>query len=296
MANFIQGFKSRIREYARSAPAPKPTDPDEEEGEGHDFIRTWDKNEPWGLAGRLRAVRLFPHFLVQPASGEKFVDVDMRPVLEGLRHTSRGMDLRHQAIANGQLVSRDDAVWSEGGPTVIFLAFTKTHIRSFPNHIDDSKSDDAEHELPPLITTWPSINVCVGLYLHSCMGLWNDGEEIEIRLFRRLLQIVRHDLKKTEDRLKDLARDDRNLWLWKALTAESGLAQRDTAEDSRTNPGTSLMVYKTYLDQSLRQWSKVARIKDWKAVKMEMSRITWPNNSPNDSIMEKLWNSAVSYE
>ena len=294
--NFVHGLKSRVREFEKS----KDTVAARVSGEAEELsiMRTWHKHEMTGLAGRLRCLRVFPNFFTQPPPNSEFVDVDVTPILEGLRHTTAGCDERYVRMKNGKPPSYRDTVWRDG-PTEMLLAFVNTHTSSLrqkgaPIPRTTLKSAGKKQ---PIMSSWSGITGCIGIHLHSVLGLWNDKEPIERRLHYHVLRLVKHDLDRDMDILEQLSRDQRNMWLWKAMTAAVTLKVRDAliGPEYRHDADRRMIELQHFYEQCLCRYSHVTGYTQWSDVRSELTRICWTKYPTNATLVELTWTTAMSY-
>ncbi|KAF4982467.1 hypothetical protein FZEAL_1921 [Fusarium zealandicum] len=149
------------------------------------LIHDWKAQKVGSLEARLNAMKLLPFFFTTLPPNHKFHEIDGSTMVECLKHSTVSID-----IATSEHDKRDPGwVWVEGSESRLLYAIVSSHLTSLFEEGDSITPEDLK-----LRTSWPSICVASGLYLHSVLELWNRGAPIDAFLFRRFLLLLKRDL------------------------------------------------------------------------------------------------------
>ncbi|WAO96623.1 Zn(2)-C6 fungal-type domain-containing protein [Fusarium falciforme] len=157
----FQGFKARIV----SSAALQKIFTQENVAEFSDFLSLvydWREQRIGNLEKRLGAMRMMPFFFAVLPSDAKFYDIDASAMVECLKSLT----------ATILFTSDDNTVydpsweWIEGSESRLLYETVKAHFAS----LSEPQEDDSSETLR-LSTSWSSMCVATGLYLHSALGI-----------------------------------------------------------------------------------------------------------------------------
>ncbi|KAL4952905.1 hypothetical protein BDW69DRAFT_166575 [Aspergillus filifer] len=191
------------------------------------LYQKWHGMEYAGLETRLKAMRMFPYFFSPPPLNvprSKRIVVDAVPIIGCLANITNTLD---QARPNETLEQHMHHVWNDGGPTRLLLVLVTSHVSCFL--ADDEPSFSRNHQ-----TSWGGIMAAVELYMHSVLGIMNNGAPIECRLLYRILRILQRDIEETRHDILTLTSEHKllqSLWFWKVFTGVMAIARSQHADN-----------------------------------------------------------------
>ncbi|KAK7425885.1 hypothetical protein QQZ08_007599 [Neonectria magnoliae] len=272
--NYVHGIKSRIQGSKTLTNIFRP-DRTTNFSKLMSLLHQWHSQGIGGFDMRMKAMRLFPSFFVALPPKTAFYDIDGSPMVECLRTLTKSV----QSINFDQGTRDPSWVWTEGSASRLDLAFVSSHMASLfdlggtvvPDHCTGQK----------LTTSWCGISAVSGLYLHSVLGIWNAGEPIELRLFRRVMLILVRDLYRTIHEVEAFETSD--FWFWKVFVAACSLATHWMHADDQT-----LQRLDRSIKAFIRSWSKAANVVLWEEAELRLMSITWSTSLPQ-CLAEDVW-------
>ncbi|KAM0426477.1 hypothetical protein ACHAPT_008168 [Fusarium lateritium] len=267
----FQGFKSRIV----SSAALRRIFTQENVAEFSDFLSLvfdWRAQKIGNLEKRLGAMRMMPFFFAAPPPDSEFHDIDASSMVECLKTLTATI-----------LFTIDDHTkydpsweWIEGSESRLLYETVKAHFASL---------SEPEEETPRLSTSWSSMCVASGLYLHSVLGIWYGGEPMEPRVFRRFLSILMRDVDRNVYQIR--SPDSSDLWFWKTFLGaysiaklQSGVALKDMEE------------FEKCFDRLIDTWSRVCGVEEWEEAQARLAGITWPLGQ-SQGLAQRVWEKAT---
>lgn len=213
---------------------------------------------------------LFPFFFGALPPKTRFRKVDVTAVVECLR------TLTTTTEKLGELPYSDPCwVWTEGSASRLDLAVVDAHICSL---FDTGKPPSSTSGLT---SSWTGTTAATGLYLHSVLGLWNAGEPMERRLFRRVVAMLLRDLQNCPDQERT-----GDFWFWKVFAGACSLARHEVhAGDAVVGD------LRRGFDGFVRSWSVAAGCVDWEAVRGRLARVCWPGGEVSEA--KCVWERAM---
>ncbi|KAJ4220873.1 hypothetical protein NW759_006943 [Fusarium solani] len=221
-------------------------------------------------------MRMMPFFFAVLPPDAKFYDIDASPMVECLKSLTATI-----------LFTSDDNTaydpsweWIEGSESRLLYETVKAHFASL-----SEPQDEDPPETPRLSTSWSSMCVATGLYLHSALGIWYAGESLEPRMFRRFLSILMRDVDRNVHQIRSPSLSD--LWFWKTFLGAYSIAklqscalQKDVGEFERC------------FDRLIGTWSRVCGVDKWEDAQARLVNITWPLGQ-SQGLAEKVWKKAT---
>ena len=250
------------------------------------------------LSDNLSAMRLLPLYFPSVPSFQRR-DVDVSPIVAALRTLTSAVsaggrmeERTHYVLRPGLAGARnicdsDDSTECAGckGMAGLFNANTRVHA--------DSLRPMDEVEDPGLQSSWSGYVVAESFFMHAVLGLWDDGQPTDPKVFKRLMAILIKDIETSEATL--LGADNCRLWFWKVFVVAYGLramvaygkdsgknAQRAGQNKRNSPPGS-------WFSTKIRKWSTFSGIQKWSDAKDELQRIVWPDTVPDEGIAEEIW-------
>jgi hypothetical protein len=275
------------------------------------------------LRENLYALRLMPFFFsTYPELGAQ-KKVDARPIiktLEGLTNavTAR-YNRRHAPSPPSSHYVLDDALASSrtvcdsNDPSTctgcknlsaLLLANTQAHVSTLaPHEVNDERSSSATQ----ILTCWCGAVTAAAFYLNGVLRLWNAGQPIEPRLFRRLIDILKRDIERSENE-REKGKRSNELWFWKVFVGSYALAVAPVEQKQQLSewmsgglvyPNISTSeerkIIQGWFDERIRRWSKLNNITEWEDAKEALSRIVWATTMvEEDKIAKNIWTEAIS--
>ncbi|KAK7424098.1 hypothetical protein QQX98_000708 [Neonectria punicea] len=275
--NSVHGIKSRIQGSKTLTSIFRP-DGTTNFSKLISLLHQWHSQDIGGFDMRMNAMRLFPSFFVALPPETKFYDIDGSPMIECLRNLTKSVE-----SINFDQGTRDPGwVWSEGSASRLDLALVSSHVASLfdlggtvvPDHSTEQK----------LTTSWCGVSAASGLYLHSVLGIWNAGEPIELRLFRRVMLVLVRDLYRIIHEAKDFETSD--FWFWKVFVAACSLATHWMHACDET-----LLRLDRSINAFIRSWSEAANVVRWEEAELRLMSIAWSTSLPQ-CLAEDVWERA----
>ncbi|RSL62855.1 hypothetical protein CEP54_005504 [Fusarium duplospermum] len=270
----FQGFKARIV----SSAAMQKIFTQENVAEFSDFLSLvydWREQRIGNLDKRLGAMRMMPFFFAVLPPDAKFYDIDASPMVECLKTLT----------ATILFTSDDDTTydpsweWIEGSESRLLYETVKAHFASL------SEPQEGHSSETRLSTSWSSMSVATGLYLHSALGIWHAGESLEPRVFRRFLSILMRDVDRNVHRIRSSALSD--LWFWKTFLGAYSIAKLQSSA-----PQKDMGEFERCFDRLIGTWSRVCGVDKWEDAYARLVNITWPLGQSQD-LAEKVWKKAT---
>lgn len=266
----FQGFKARIG----SSAALQKLFTQQNVAEFSDFlslVHDWRAQKIGNLEMRLSAMRMMPFFFAGMPADAKFYDIDASPMVECLKTLTATMLF----VNDGDAVYDPNWVWIEGSESKLLYETVKAHFAS----LSESQDDASETRLS---TSWSSMCVATGLYLHSVLGI--SGDTLEPRVFRRFLSLLLRDVDRNVYRVRYSTLSD--LWFWKTFLGAYSIAKLQTREDVGD--------FERGFDRLIGTWSRACGIKQWEDARARLGNITWPWGQSQD-LAEEVWNKATRW-
>ncbi|RSM01550.1 hypothetical protein CEP52_008458 [Fusarium oligoseptatum] len=239
------------------------------------LVYDWREQRIGNLDKRLGAMRMMPFFFAVLPPDAKFYDIDASPMVECLKTLTATM-----------LFTTDDHStydpgweWIEGSESRLLYETVKAHFASLSEPQDDDSSETR------LSTSWSSMCVATGLYLHSALGIWHSGESLEPRMFRRFLSILMRDVDRNVHHIRSPSLSD--LWFWKTFLGAYSIAKLQPSA-SQKNMGE----FERCFDRLIGTWSRVCGVDKWEDAHARLVNITWPLGQSLD-LAEKVWKKAT---
>lgn len=246
-------------------------------------------------------MRLFPYFFSQRPKGRKARDVDVSGLAETLRTVAFKTELRFMDPKADVFSFKSMPVLIKGNPAQLLFDYVATHWESLAPELE--KDPLRRNEKQGLMSSWCGIATATSMFVNSVAGLSNGGEPIGSALQRRVLLILKRDIDNTEATMRTAPGLDRDFWFWKAFIAAMSLALRlrESGVDDvsfRDSPSyaddeSPLLPLQLYYEGCVHKWSSVAQIYRWKDAKAALTRIAWPECSPNQAVAEALWERVI---
>lgn len=241
------------------------------------LLHRWHEKDIGCLEERLKAMGLFPFFFGALPPKAKFHDIDGLPMVECLRTLTNLTQPRKRKQVNCD----PGWVWMGGSASRLDLAIVDAHIGS----LFDTATPRNDSTYQGFVGSWASVTLAAGLYLHSVLHLWNGGEPIEHRLFRRVLTILMRDLERSISELKDPMSS--TFWFWKVFVGAYSLERHQLYANDPT-----VQVLESYFDGFVRSWSQASRTTTWQEAKARLLRIAWYTES-NEDEGQRIWERAL---
>ncbi|KAL4941391.1 hypothetical protein BDV06DRAFT_194550 [Aspergillus oleicola] len=307
---FVLTLKSRLEDFIMFQ-TTQGLDSGDNDGSSPDqaikLYQKWHRREYAGLETRLKAMRMFPYFFSPPPLNvprSKTIVVDAIPIIKCFASITDTLD---QARANGASPEHMQRAWNDGGPTRLLLVLVTSHVSCFL--ANDEPSGDHRHRHHHQ-TSWGGIAAAAELYMHSVLGIMNNGAPIECRLLYRILRILQRDIEETrrdiitltdEHGLRSRSRSlSGSLWFWKVFTGVMAIAKsqhtyelvpRPTAiPDPRVRCSCSrsglrlyqesLQIVYNWFRNCAQSWSVVSGMTAWEDVESILTEIAWPRVLP----------------
>ncbi|KAL4795204.1 hypothetical protein BDV19DRAFT_363307 [Aspergillus venezuelensis] len=262
------------------------------------LYQKWHGMEYAGLETRLKAMRMFPYFFTPPPPSiprNKRIVVDAIPIIKCLANITETLD---KVRANETSEQHMHRVWNDGGSTRLLLVLVTSHVSCFlaDDEPDFGKSKNCG-------TSWGGIAAAMELYMHSVLGIMNNGAPIECRLLYRILGILQRDIEETRHDGLTVSNENgllRSLWLWKAFTGIMAIARSQHACElvplslsrppATLDPGPCggcscshprqwqerLQIICNWFRDCARSWSVASGMTAWEDVESLLAEIAWP--------------------
>jgi hypothetical protein len=241
------------------------------------LIHRWHENDIGCLEERLKAMGLFPFFFGALPPKAKFHDIDGLPMVECLRTLTKLTQPRKRK----QVPCDPGWVWMGGTASRLDLTIVDAHIGS----LFDSATPQNGSTDQGFIGSWSGVTIAAGLYLHSVLHLWNGGEPIEHRLFRRVLTILMRDLERSISDLNNSTSSD--FWFWKVFAGAYSLERHHSYANDPT-----VQVLESYFDGFVRNWSQASGTTKWQEAKSRLLGTAWPTG-PDQGEAQRIWERAL---
>ncbi|KAI5463580.1 hypothetical protein BGZ63DRAFT_195670 [Mariannaea sp. PMI_226] len=244
------------------------------------LLHDWHDQDIGCLEQRLKAVALTPFFFGALPQGARIHAVDGFTIIKCLRVVTQSTCPPHQKHVR----SDPSWVWAEGSASRLDLAIVDSHVESLfgPDKLDP-KSDSLGQRL---MTSWTGIAITAGLYLHCILDLWNAGEPIDHRLFRRLMTMLMHDLEQSvDDEVKD--EYSSNLWFWKVFI---GACSLEWHQMCAYDPAVQTL--SACFDAFIKTWSQISKVSRWVEAERRLLKIAWPT-TPAQDMAERVWHRVI---
>lgn len=286
--NFVHGLKSRFNEVPSFY---DPTGPIRESApdEVASAMKTWHKEETGGLNNRLKAMRMFPHFFGLPPPGRQPRDIDAYPIISCLESITKMIDHRQLSPPADGRTAPSSHVWNDGGPTRLLLAFVNTHVLSLSRRGEETVPGSKPRQR--FMSAWSGVATTAGLYLNCVLDLWNAGQTMESRLHRRVLLMLKRDVDRAEQGMRDQGGISRDLWFWKVFTGALSLARAQRGAYDIT-----FRLLETRFYDCIRSWSEAANVTQWVEARGALARVVWPDIFRGEAVAEALWETATRRE
>ncbi|KAH6876827.1 hypothetical protein B0T10DRAFT_497333 [Thelonectria olida] len=229
---------------------------------------------------QLKAIAMLPFFFAALPPTAKFHDLDGSPLIECIRSLTKSTESVHFS----QKTSEPRWTWMEGSASRLNFAIVNCHAVSLFGVTENVVSECSSAE-KGLGTSWCSIAITSGLYLHSVLGLWNAGKPIECRLFRLLMVILVRDLSRNRAESNDRSTSD--LWFWEHFIGGYSLAWHQSHAYDET-----LQAFESYFDSSMRTWSQASNVTRWEEAQQRLLNITWSLSRPQ-ILARKVWGNVL---
>ncbi|KAL9561336.1 hypothetical protein ACKAV7_014691 [Fusarium commune] len=276
--NVIHAVRSRAQEsdlVSKKNGWPRPTNLEEDVA----LLFSWHSRysgDTGGLKFRLKAIAMLPFFFAAYPPTARFHDVDGLPLIEcvkSLTELTRSIDLGDLRWS-----------WLEGLTSRLNFAIAGSHAASLFG-VAENVMPECSSAKTNFATSWCSIAITSGLYLHGVLGLWNAGEPIERRLFRILMTILVRDLDRPSNESNDRISSD--LWLWQHFIGAYSLAWHQSYVDDET-----MQAIESYFDSSIRKWSQACNVAQWEEAQQRLLKVAWPSSQPQ-VLAEMVWGRAL---
>ncbi|KLP03393.1 uncharacterized protein FFB20_02172 [Fusarium fujikuroi] len=239
-------------------------------------IYLWKTQNIGHLEMRLDAMKLLPFFFAALSSTTQFHSIDASPLIDCLKHVTTST----QTVREDRYKCDPSWEWIEGSDSRLLCATISSHFSSLFHDDMFSSVQSSKYS-----TSWSGMCAASSLYMHSVLELWNGGESIDARLFRRFLCILNRDLRQSVSTLG--LNDSMDFWLWRAFLGAYSIAkqQAKTHDPLLDNlQGT----FTGYVDA----WKKVAGLSVWEQAHACLVSVAWPA-SMNYETGRSVWTSSI---
>ena len=219
---------------------------------------------------------MLPFFFAALPPTAKFHDLDGTPLIECVRSLTESTG----PIDLGEKTG--DLRWPclEGPASKLNYGIVNSHAASLFGFTEKVVPECSSAE-KGFATSWCSIAITSGLYLHGILGLWNAGKPIDRRLFRLLMTILVRDLDRTRNESSGRSLSD--LWFWEHFVGAYSLAWHQSHAYDET-----LQAIESYFDSSIRSWSHACNVTQWEAAQQRLLKVAWPSSEPQ-ILAERVW-------
>ncbi|KAL9564968.1 hypothetical protein ACKAV7_010882 [Fusarium commune] len=228
------------------------------------------------LQFRLKAIAMLPLFFAAFPPTAKFYDIDGSPLIgcvRSLTELTGSIDLGDLRWS-----------WLEGLASKLNFAIADSHAASLYG-VTENAMPECSSAQTSFATSWCSIAITSGLYLHGVLGLWNAGKPIERRLFRLLMTMLARDLDRTSNESNGRMFSD--LWFWRHFIGAYSLAWHESHAYDET-----LQAIESYFDSSIRKWSQACNVVQWEEAQQRLLKVAWPPSQPR-VLAEIVWERAL---
>ncbi|KAI1057395.1 hypothetical protein LB507_011526 [Fusarium sp. FIESC RH6] len=273
VCNFVQSQKSRLDDFLKSHDTVVAAS---NSGDSLPLIHKWHHQEETGPAFRLRTVSMMPFFFTPTTWDRMPADIDARAIIDALQETTYLHGLRYSdTVTNGIW-----KVWKSGSAVKLFSAIIDGHMEIF----SDAEQPSSDSEDRPILSSWSSLCVGVGMYLATVLGMSNRGLPPLTQLHYHTLNILKRDMERGLRRLDKMSREEQDLWFWKAFTGSLSLMHAQSLSHSKqlNDLFEEFILY-------LRIWVEGSRITRWEEARKVLMRTAWPVSSNQDRLMLLLW-------
>ncbi|KAH8898050.1 hypothetical protein GQ53DRAFT_837066 [Thozetella sp. PMI_491] len=293
-----------------------------------DLFDIWQKSFS-GLAENLTALRVIPFYFTTSPALRVAREIDVEPAIDALRSITRAMMHRssrpqtshhavYPALASGRSIcdSSDSTACSAcKGLSALFIAYTEGHIASLSRDTKNNAAADAHIAHVPaaprsrklaLPSSWVGFATAADFYLNSGLMLWNEGTPEEPRMFRRLLEMLKRDIRQSEEAALRSGRGTRQnmLWFWKvfmgALALQPFVESRHLLQTPP--PGDALgaedldAADAEWFDSRIRKWSAMAKVEEWSVARNALIGIVYPDTQHEPQAPSRIWRRALKVE
>ncbi|KAH6971094.1 hypothetical protein BKA56DRAFT_496098 [Ilyonectria sp. MPI-CAGE-AT-0026] len=274
--NSVHGLKSRIQ-GSRALVQMFGTSKSIQFSKMISLLHRWRSQEIGSFEMLLKSIQLVPYFGMLP-SRTNFGATDGFPIIECLRILTKSAHSARLELFEGD----PGWVWAEGSASRLTVALLRSHILSLS--VDKVARTDCSTG-QGFITSWCSMAITSGLYMHGVLGLWNGGEPIEPRLFKRLMLILMRDLHQTLNEVNDRRAAD--FWFWKAFVGAFSLWTHQLQAYDET-----MEAVEDAFNHFIRSWSEASNIHQWGGAQARLIGIAWSTNLPQ-GLADDVWRRAV---
>ncbi|KAI1022361.1 hypothetical protein LB505_007279 [Fusarium chuoi] len=239
-------------------------------------IYLWKTQNIGHLEMRLNAMKLLPFFFAALPSTTQFHSIDASPLIDCLRHVTTST----QTVREDRYKCDPSWEWIEGSDSRLLCATIGSHFSSLFNDDMFSSARSSKYS-----TSWSAMCAASSLYMHSVLELWNGGESIDARLFRRFLCILNRDLSQSVSTLG--LNDSADFWLWRAFLGAYSIAKQQARVHDPLLDGLQ-GAFSGYVDA----WKNVAGLSVWEEAHACLVSVAWPA-SMNYETGRSVWKSSV---
>jgi hypothetical protein len=241
-------------------------------------IYLWKTQNIGHLEMRLNAMKLLPFFFAALPSSIQFHNIDASPLVDCLKHVTTST----QTVREDRYKCDPSWEWIEGSDSRLLCATISSHFSSLFHDDMFSSAHSSKYSI-----SWSGMCAASSLYMHSVLELWNGGEPMDARLFRRFLSILNRDLSQTFSTLG--LNDSTDFWFWRAFLGAYSIAKQQAHGRDPFLDGHQ-RAFAGYVEA----WKSVTGLTLWEEAHASLVSTAWPAIM-NYETGRSVWISAIEY-
>ncbi|KAF9776139.1 hypothetical protein IL306_005726 [Fusarium sp. DS 682] len=239
------------------------------------LIHNWYKTEGQQLHRlKLKAIRLFSTFFVQPNIGAKLSDVYSTSIINSLRKVTDDF----YNLTEAQKIH--DEFWRTGAAASVYETVLETHQASIsPTDHEHETTSEAKQK-----TTWCGLVIAAELFLEQVVVLWRPFTK---EIYLCTMRIFQRDL--TCALQKPKTPEVAELLFWESFLGLKSLYLHEKLGDMEREPG-----FRPFFERIIKEQSRDMGLEKWEDARRALLNIAWPLDFSEDDYVKGIWEASVA--